>query len=361
MAENKHERLIELDIAKGFAVIFMILVHVSEMFYCQAENGNDLAARIIEFLGSPPTAPVFMVSLGAGIVYSRHQKPEQLARRGLKLLAISYIYNVIVYTLPYVFAYFLRGHDRETLEFASTQILSVDILQFAGFAFLFMALAIKLHMKDWQLISCAVIFSCLGKLLESTVKIKGMIPAQLLGSLWRSYFTADFPFFSWIFFPIAGYVMARSIWPKYQNKNIYYGITAMIGLVSYLVLSAIAYYAGISFGAFGELYQDTYYGMGLYGNVCLFSFVVFWIAICFYIGKILPHICKRFLVFLSRNITWIYICQYFLIYYIQVVVIGKENSFSLGTVIVLAASIGLACCIAVWIYAQWKSSLKENR
>ena len=125
----------------------------------------------------------------------------------------------------------------------------------------------------------------------------------------------------------------------------------------------IAYYAGISFGAFGELYQEAYYGMGLYGNICLFFFVVFWFAACFFLQKVLPDIVQKFLTFLSKNVMKLYLCQYFVIYYIQVVVIGKENSFSLGMTLLIAVLIESLSCMVVSVLSKrnFKKEEKDNR
>ena len=50
-------RQVELDIAKGFAILFMIWVHTAETF----STGTGLDYKIVEnFLGGPFAAPVFM-------------------------------------------------------------------------------------------------------------------------------------------------------------------------------------------------------------------------------------------------------------------------------------------------------------
>jgi uncharacterized membrane protein len=69
----------ELDMARGLAVFFMIAVHVLEILgdTALAETGPGI---VIGFLGGPPAAPVFMMLLGVGIVYSARATPENLAR-----------------------------------------------------------------------------------------------------------------------------------------------------------------------------------------------------------------------------------------------------------------------------------------
>ena len=59
-------RQIELDIAKGFAILFMIWVHTAETF----SAGTGLGYEIVDnFLGGPFAAPVFMVCMGIGMRY----------------------------------------------------------------------------------------------------------------------------------------------------------------------------------------------------------------------------------------------------------------------------------------------------
>lgn len=48
----------ELDVAKGLAIIFMLLVHVYEVYGREVEGTGF--SKVVEFLGSPPAAPVFM-------------------------------------------------------------------------------------------------------------------------------------------------------------------------------------------------------------------------------------------------------------------------------------------------------------
>lgn len=64
----------ELDVAKGLAVIFMVLVHVYEVYGGSVEGTTF--SHVVEFLGSPPAAPVFMFLLGVGVVYSRKNTPK---------------------------------------------------------------------------------------------------------------------------------------------------------------------------------------------------------------------------------------------------------------------------------------------
>ena len=84
----------ELDIAKGLAILFMVIVHVNEV-YQSADFEGGLYERIIEFIGSPPAAPIFMLLLGVGLVYSKNNNSKALIKRGLFLFVGAYILNFI--------------------------------------------------------------------------------------------------------------------------------------------------------------------------------------------------------------------------------------------------------------------------
>ena len=66
-------RQVELDLAKCLAIFFMIFLHC---FFVTAGFNNTISVpmtRIIgHLLGGPFAAPIFMFSMGVGIVYSRN-------------------------------------------------------------------------------------------------------------------------------------------------------------------------------------------------------------------------------------------------------------------------------------------------
>jgi len=61
-------RQVELDIARGLAVFFMVLIHMQE-YFLNAFSSEKLVGQWIDFFGGVPAAPVFMVLMGIGIVY----------------------------------------------------------------------------------------------------------------------------------------------------------------------------------------------------------------------------------------------------------------------------------------------------
>ena len=100
-------RHFEVDVAKAFAIVFMVVVHVyTEMsgidFYHAMPD--SLLRNVIEYLGGPPTAPVFMVAMGMGMVMTRHDSPKEFMRRGVRLFIAGYALNFFRGTIPILIA-----------------------------------------------------------------------------------------------------------------------------------------------------------------------------------------------------------------------------------------------------------------
>ncbi len=150
----------ELDLARGLAVFFMVAIHVLQIF-ATVPVEHSTVGELISFLGGPPGAPVFMFLMGVGIVYSRRSTPNHLWKRGVILLGLGYLLNLLRDTLPNGLAYVFQMQDSFSSGW-SREIVSVDILPFAGLAFLFFAFVKKIHGRPWLLVIFLVIFSVIN-------------------------------------------------------------------------------------------------------------------------------------------------------------------------------------------------------
>lgn len=87
------KRQIEFDYAKTLAIFFMVIIHVvEEMSHVEFEAlPAGFWENCIQFGAGPLAAPVFVFSMGMGIVFSQSQEPEQIFKRGIKLLIAVFI------------------------------------------------------------------------------------------------------------------------------------------------------------------------------------------------------------------------------------------------------------------------------
>ena len=82
----------ELDIAKGIAVIFMVLCHGLEImsWFFDPEISYEISYFILDVvLGGSFAAPVFMFCMGLSFAYSRKSDAGDMFRRAVKTAGIS--------------------------------------------------------------------------------------------------------------------------------------------------------------------------------------------------------------------------------------------------------------------------------
>ncbi|OQB16073.1 MAG: Acyltransferase family protein [Firmicutes bacterium ADurb.Bin193] len=345
----------ELDIAKGLAIAFMVLVHTFELF-----SGDPFpqtaSSHIIEFLGSPPAAPVFMLLLGVGIVYSKRTSAAFLFKRGIIILIMAYALGLFRDVIP-SFISSVINEDSEIFKDGVLELLGVDILQFAGLTFLFFALVIKLKLKIWQIFSCAIVFSAIGAILgETSTGIFGL--DVLAGLFWGSWDRSWFPFFSWIFFPVSGYIFG-TVLMHCNNKTDMYKRILIISAVLLIPLTVLSYNYGIKFGAFGDLWQQQYYHQDLFGNIVLTVFSLFWISLLYFLT--LPFKNRGFntLSRWSKNVNQIYIAHWIILGIL--VYIFMEGPLSIRTIVGMSAVILIASDLIAYLYLKLKPNYFVNK
>ena len=341
----------ELDIARGLAVIFMVLIHTCEYYW---DYENVVFDKIANFLGSPPSAPVFMFLLGCGIVYSRKSDPKTLCKRGLKMLFLSYIFNALVYVLPYGI-YSLIHKDPSLFADSWTQIYDVDILQFAALAFLFFAITGIFKLNAWLIAIIAAAISGIGIILNIAVpEIENNVLQAITGLFIGSHEGSYFPFSSWILYPAAGYLFATYL-KNTENKKKFYTKVSLIGGAVYLILTFVI----LKFHEWDNLMDgEIYYHQGLPINIMVLGFVLFWLGLCYALYHILPKKIIKFLETCSINVTPMYVCQYILIIYMVILPFGEEASFNTPITIAIFVVYTIGSYFMSIVYKNYKKRFK---
>lgn len=93
------DRVRGFDLARGLAVLFMIGVHVL-WHWGAPDTWTTPVGQVISFLGGPTAAPVFMFLMGASLAFSSRTSFRALAVRGLWLVWLGYLLNVLRGVIP---------------------------------------------------------------------------------------------------------------------------------------------------------------------------------------------------------------------------------------------------------------------
>ena len=297
----------EVDFARGLAVLFMILVHVLGIYGTEGVQGS-VFGYVIDFLGSPPAAPVFMLLMGLSIAFSKRMSPKTMALRGIRIFLLGYGLSFIRYVLPMMIGLRSNIFSPEDLEAGGllTMLIEVDIFQLAGLSLIFLSFLEGLKVKKTYYLIIAIVVSLASPLLWG-LKTNTAPIDFLLDPLWGNADHVSFPLFSWSFYPLIGVYLGNHL-IRAKDKRIFYKGVALCGL-TLLVIGSLVSLTNM------DLHIGDYWRHGIGGNLWFTGFVLVWLALLFAaLNKFsIPHAIADRINFWSRNVTPIYIIHWIII------------------------------------------------
>lgn len=322
-------RQFAVDFARGLAVLFMIWVHVLEMFGNYAVQ-DSYFSNVIEFLGGPPAAPVFMLLMGVSIAYSRKNQPGKLMLRGLMILLLGYVLNFAREIVPMYLGLELDLLSKSDLlpYTMLTIFLQMDILQFAGLALIFLGLLSALRVRRWLYLPLALFFALINPWMWD---VQSEIPSieYLFQLLWGWDYYIFFPFFTWIFYPLVG-VVVGDLLIRIRDKRIFYRGLFALGLLILIVGLGITL-------SDADFHFGDYYRHAIGSNLWMTGFVlVWWALIFFFINRFaLPQALQNRVTFWSKNVTVLYFIHWVIIGW-SVLLLSYESAYFGGTLLLMA-------------------------
>lgn len=279
----------------------MIQVHLTELF-ARPELYHSPAGRISLFLGGPPVAPLFMLVLGYFVAASRRSAAQLLARGGL-LLLVALLLNIG-----------LNGHLLLKIRSGVFQlnpwnyVLGVDILFLASFGILVLAV-LRPVLNRFRLLPLALALL----IAFTTPRLNGPLTIEspmryALAFVGGNYQWSYFPLFPWLAYPLAGYAFFH-FWQRRLlrrwNSAWHWTLLAVSGIT---VVLTMPYGIGVA----SQLVDYYHHG----GTFFLWTllFLTFWMlamsVLDTHAGQTAP---LRFVKWLGRNVTIVYILQWLMI------------------------------------------------
>jgi len=333
---TQNNRLLPIDLARGLAVFFMIAVHTLQVF-ASKEVKNSVFGQIIEFLGGPPAAPVFMTLMGFSFIYSRKSELKPKLLRGFKILLSGYVLNILRGVIPFALCNYLKMDVAKTFPSEKLDVFTiftiVDILQFAGIALMIMALIQEFKINKYVILFSAFLISMLSPFLWGfTLNIPFI--DQIFELFWGDqpigFSFIDnkiaFPIFPWLSFPLLGMFLGETM-KNTNDQNRTFKHFGIGGILVLLIGVAISYNNA-------EYHFNDYYHSRQGAMLFMGGFVILWI----YLTKIaidkLP-MNRLFELFFkwSKGVTNIYFAQWIII--IWSIAFFGINESSYTTIILL--------------------------
>jgi len=308
---SQHEvntgRQYAVDMAKMFAIFFMVIIHT---FECgEADTATGLGYFFDSIAGAEFAAPVFMFCMGIGLTFSRNNSAPTMARRGLLLVLAGYLLNMAK-ALPMLLLVPATGNTDYYADVIYA-LTNVDILHFAGVAFLLLALCKRQRVGLPGMMVLALLMSVTGSFIRKVDL--GSFTLNLLGSLFIGIDTdlvrTDFPLLNWFIFVVAGYGFGRLL-RRCTDCDRLYAILLPLTAVVYGAYAAYAIPRGL--GIFGTCPQDFYHMNTFNMLICLVSALLA-ISLCHFIAKYTPDAAMKSVTRICNDLTKIYVAQWIVI------------------------------------------------
>ena len=330
----------ELDFYKALCIIGMIFSHVFLDLVAYAEEPGA-AASFQDYLVSLVGASGFMVCMGIGMRYSKHQGTAMYTMRGAVLLTVGQLLNLLRNAAPNLIAYWITG--KQFFIANALLVIQADILTFAGLTFLLMALFKKFRLKGGTVFAAGLVMNVLSAFLYYHVSP----PSSFLASQFAGFFVITdaesyFPLFCYFIFVAFGHLVG-TLYPRIRDKD---GLSARILLIGAPVCAA--YYALrilVPIPGLPNITTNLQYVMQPGPDVlaaCLLSLV--FIALLYRILKLMHGKLPKVLAHFSLHINAYYCISYLMILPLQTILIAALGRLpdsmlfaAIYTVVVLVA------------------------
>lgn len=305
----------EFDWAKAFAIIYMACIHVYEKM---SVINSDIVPKtpfrlVMEFLAGPWAAPIFMFAMGVGMTYSRHSSPEVMAVRGRKLLVNGYLLNLFRNFIPLGIGWLLGMGALLPLS-PIAGLLYIDILQFAGLAFLMIALMKKLNMKPSMMMVTALVLQVIGHYL-SKIHFQSVVVRYVLSPFLLTHKFTSFPMLLWLFYPVLGLMYGEMLHYVKDKKKLYQWMFG-IGVIGTVITTVIYRAVGIDIRTMFMIAGKTYYNQSILHYIWTCFTLMIALGLCYFLSCVVKvqgvvNVVK----YLGNNLSTLYIIHWLVICY----------------------------------------------
>ena len=306
----------EIDYLKALGVFLMIETHYFDEF------SPGYFSEIIYFLSFILGAAGFMLLMGIGMQYSRYHAPKNYIARGIGLLTMGQLLNLLRDCLPNLLAYWATG--KNVFISRALQVIEADILPFAGLSFFLLAFMKTLKLSSSTILIISLIMNIaaypLFNIMESP---KNFLLSQFLGFFVLTDAESFFPLCSYFVFVAFGYWLG-DLYQHMTNKDKFYNLV----LIICLPLVTIYYYFRSHYDIpyLPEYFSDEHYclypGPDAIAS-CMTNLIA--LALFYKLDEMLGGKTPEFVTHAGKNLNQYYIISCIIIFHSCIYIIATKG------------------------------------
>ena len=306
----------EIDYLKALGVFLMVETHYYDEF------SPGYFSEIIYFLSFILGAAGFMLLMGIGMQYSRYHAPKNYIARGIGLLTMGQLLNLLRDCLPNLLAYWATG--KNVFISRALQVIEADILPFAGLSFFLLAFMKTLKLSSGTILIISLIMNIaaypLFNIMESP---KNFLLSQFLGFFVLTDAESFFPLCSYFVFVAFGYWLG-DLYQHMTNKDKFYNLV----LIICLPLVTIYYYFRSHYDIpyLPEYFSDEHYclcpGPDAIAS-CMTNLIA--LALFYKLDEMLGGKTPEFVTHAGKNLNQYYIISCIIIFHSCIYIIATKG------------------------------------
>lgn len=302
------QRLLPLDLAKGFTVLFIPAVHCV-MLYSDTSVHQSVFGHVLAFIAEWPGAQVFMFLMGMSFSFSKKPARHHI-KKALLLLVVGYLLNVLKFLLPLWTGVFPVELQNELLFYHQRSMswnlfLTGDIFHFAALALLVMTVIKQSSYYLGVALAFVFVLTVFTPLFWDHHHGNVLVD-QLLHLVGGQAADSFFPLVPWIVYPLTGMAIGRYFQLPYASVQPLFFSGCFLFIVSALLRFTPFQFPTTSF------YRTFPDGTNMH-----LGFVIIWVCLWFWMAPLASrnNVLVQLFCFCSRHISLIYFIQWPVIFW----------------------------------------------
>ncbi|ANH81688.1 hypothetical protein A8C56_12460 [Niabella ginsenosidivorans] len=326
-------RILSLDLARGFTVLFIPAIHAG-MLFSQLSVHTTVLGKCMIAIAEGPGGQLLMLLMGLSFTLKAQHSARSILIRSAGLLLAGYLLNMLKFVVPYSLGV-LPVEVLQELEIEGTESVvgrlagMGDILHFAAMAQWVLYGLYRLKNYQWWALAAAIAIAVLSPLLwdrQPALPVLHYLAGLATGHPPKVFF----PLLPWLVYPLAGICIGCYLKKQEAQTMEHCAIIGLILLGEGLV-EKISYRTVNPYGFYRTPFPETCCHLGI---VLLTLYIWYWVS-----KQVKDNLFFKLLTYSSKNITLLYFIQWVLIcWLLPIFGFRKLDTFHSAMVMVIATA-----------------------